>query len=262
MKKIITIALAQLIAALAFSCGGGGETDQTKQTAPKTESAAETGAYKAVAVTDGGSITGRVTFSGAVPPKQKLEVTKDVAVCSKEPHYKEDLVVSSSNGLANVVVSISNISAGKDLSSLGTTFAIDQNGCAFKPHVVLIPTGAELTIKNSDGILHNIHTYSELNSPVNVAQPGFNKEMKQTFDQAEFIRVTCDVHNWMGAYVCVVDHPYYVVTDSEGNFELIDVPAGTYSVEFWQESLGKKSMEVTVTAGAAAEANMEFTVGS
>ncbi len=245
------------IAALAFllACGGG---ESTGDKAMADKPAATAGGYKMTAVSDGGSIEGWVSFAGAAAPaKQKLEITKDVSVCGKEGHYSEAVVVSADQGLANVVVKITNISAGKGLDTLGEA-VIDQQGCVFTPHVVVVGAGSQCAILNSDGILHNLHTYSEKNKPMNVAQPGFKKRMVQTFGEEEIIRIACDVHNWMGGYIVVADHPYYAVTDAEGNYMLADVPAGTYTLEFWQESLGTKTQEVTVTAGAASEANAEF----
>lgn len=265
MKKFLFLAVALTFGVFAMSCGGGGEesAESTAETAAdQPDEMAASGKYTTMDVTNGGSIRGKVTFAGKVPARQKLQVTKDVNVCGKVAHYKEDLVVSSDKGLANVVVSIANISQGKAISAMGESFQIDQNGCAFVPHVTVVPAGAALTIINSDGILHNIHTYSELNPAMNVAQPGFKKKITKSFDQPEVIRVTCDVHNWMGGYIVVVDHPYNVLTDESGNFEITGVPAGTYTVEYWQETLGKQTMEVTVTEGAEADASLEFTMSS
>ncbi len=76
------------------------------------------------------------------------------------------------------------------------------------------------------------------------------------------IRVACDVHNWMGGWIAVVDNPYVAVTGANGYFEISGVPAGTYTLEFWQETLGTKTAEVTVTAGGSVEANMMFTPGT
>lgn len=262
MKHLPILLLAFLVATFALTCGGGGE-EQTEdmEMTEETEMAAPEG-YQGMAVTDGGSITGMVTYAGAIPEKTKIEVTKDVSVCGKTTHYKEDLVVGENKGLANVVVKLTDINKGKGMDAMTGPFELDQETCVFKPHVTLVPVGAELTILNSDGILHNIHTYSETNSPINVAQPGFKKRMVQTFAKPEVIRVACDVHNWMSGYIVVAGHPYYAKTDDSGNFQLTDVPAGTYTVEYWHETLGTQTAEVTVTAGGTVEANTEFAVGS
>ncbi|MFQ5863787.1 MAG: hypothetical protein ACE5IW_01000 [bacterium] len=264
MKRLLSIFMVLAFMALVMSCGGG-EKKAEKPSEKMTEEAeamAETGGYQAIEVANAGTIQGTVTFAGAIPPKQKVEITKDVNACGKVPHYKEDLVVSSNKGIANVVVRITNINKGKSIETLGSNFVLDQNGCTFKPHVVIVPAGAELSILNSDGILHNVHTFSEINSAINIAQPKFKKKITQSFEEPEFIRVACDVHNWMGGYIVVVDHPYYSVTDENGNFGLTDVPAGNYTLEYWQETLGARTAEVTVTEGGVVEANFEFTAGT
>ena len=261
MKNLLIILL--VFSVFVIACEKKAEKpDEEMQAVEKAEGKAETVAYQAVEVTHSGTITGKVTYAGVIPPKQKVTITKDVQICGEVEHYKEDMVVSQDKDLANVVVSIANIRKGKAMDALGQTFELNQKGCVFIPHVTIVPAGKELHIFNSDGILHNVHTYSEKNSPVNIAQPGFKKRITQVFKEPEIIRVACDVHNWMGAYIVVADHPYYAVTDEMGNFEVTGIPAGTYTIEYWQETLGKQTTEVTVPQGGAVEANFQFATGS
>lgn len=213
--------------------------------------------YEGGAVGNGGKITGTVKFVGAAPAMVKIETTKDVDVCGKTEKFDEALVVSDGNGLKNVVVSIANIEKGKAQAAEGAT--LDQKECVYTPRVVLSPAGSDLNILNSDGILHNIHTYSEANPPINKAQPKFRKKMTQNFEHAETIRVECDAHSWMKGWVVVTDHPYYVVTDASGAFELADVPAGLYTLRFWHETLGEMTQEVTVAAGGSTSVAAEMT---
>lgn len=264
MKKLLSLIIMFAFMSLVMSCGGGEEKAEKpgEQATEKAEVTGELGGYQSMEVTNGGTIKGTVTFAGAIPPRQKVQITKDVQVCGNVPHYKEDLVVTGNRRIANVVVRITNVNKGKSIDALGAEFVLDQDGCTFKPHVVLVPAGAELSILNSDGILHNVHTFSEKNTPINVAQPKFKKKITQTFNEPEYIRVACDVHNWMGGYIVVVDHPYYAITDENGHFELTDVPAGTYILEYWQETLGTRTAEVTVTEGGTVEANIEFAAGT
>ena len=259
MKNLYFLMIVLAFSVFTVACGGGEKKAEIPaEQAEILEGQAETAAYEAIEVADGGTIKGRVTYAGAIPPKQKIAITKDVQVCGAVEHYKEDLVVSQDKGLGNVVVSIANIRQGKAMDALGQTFELDQKGCVFIPRVTIVLAGEKLHILNSDGILHNVHTYSEKNSPINVAQPGFKKRLTQVFEEPEIIRVACDVHNWMGAYIVVAGHPYYAVTDKMGNFELTGVPAGTYTLEYWQETLGKQTAEVTVPEGGTVEANFEF----
>jgi hypothetical protein len=206
----------------------------------------------------GGTISGSVTYLGTAAPPQKLAVTKNVEVCGKLEHLDQRLVVGASKGIKDVVVSVSNVKGGKALEALGAQFVLDQQGCAYLPHVLLVPVNKPVQILNNDGILHNIHSFSTRNKPFNKPQPKFLKKMDQTFSTVENVSVKCDVHGWMSAWVIVVDHPYHAVTDASGKFTISDVPPGTYTVEFWQETLGKQTAQVTVAAGAAATLDFKY----
>ena len=211
--------------------------------------------YDAGAVSNGGSISGTITFAGDAPEVKPVEVTKDTKVCAQTQKYDESLVVGENKGIKNAVVSISNISNGKDF---GEAMVLDQKECVYTPHIVLTPAGSELEILNNDGILHNIHTYSEANPAFNQAQPKFKKKLKKKFDQPEVVRVECDAHGWMKGWIVVMDHPYYAVTDGEGKFSLSDVPAGEYEVKIWHETLGETMQKVTVEAGGDASLAVEL----
>jgi plastocyanin len=213
-------------------------------------------AYEGGAVANGGSISGVVKFKGTAPAAKQLEATKDVQVCGKHKIMDESLVVGADGGLANAVVSITNIAKGKPMDKASPV--LDQVGCQYKPHVLAFPAGAEVQIQNSDGILHNIHTYSQANPSINRAQPKFKKVLKETFAKPENIKVTCDAHNWMTGWYAVQYNPYYAVTDAAGAFKLTDVPAGEYELKVWHETLGESTQKVTVGAGAAATANFEL----
>jgi hypothetical protein len=123
---------------------------------------------------------------------------------------------------------------------------------------MLLPANKTLQILNSDGIMHNIHSFSTKNTPVNLPQPKFKKKLEKAFATAENISVKCDVHGWMSAWIMVVDHPYHAVTDANGKFTITEVPPGTYTVEFWQEALGKQTAQVTVAVGAAATLDFKY----
>ena len=182
-----------------------------------------------------------------------LEVTKDTAVCGATAKLATDLVVGPSGGLQYAVVSLRGIAAGKPFDPAPPT--LDQRGCEYAPHVIIVPAGRELTILNSDGVLHNIHTASlhpdaAANPTVNRAQPKFKTSMTETFSAPEILRATCDVHGWMKGWIVVADHPYYAVTDAQGRFALSDVPPGDYQLHVWHETLGELTQPVSVAPGA------------
>jgi plastocyanin len=213
-------------------------------------------AYDAGAVPNGGTIAGAVSYEGTPPPARTLAVTKDQEVCGKD-QADERLAVGADRKVANAVVSIAAISRGKPVGD--AVGVLDQTGCRYSPHVLLVPAGAPIKVLNGDDILHNVHTQGRVNPPVNVAQPQFKKEMSIQLDEPETVSVRCDTHEWMSGVIVVMEHPYYAKTDEKGAFRLSDVPAGEYTVDVWHETLGQKSARVTVDPGK--EAQLDFTLG-
>ncbi len=208
-------------------------------------------AYEGGDVSNGGAITGTVKFVGDVPAAKTLKVDKDQATCGHDDLQSEALILSG-DSIQNAVVSITNISKGKKFGA-GTP-AIDQKGCVFRPHIAMIPQGGSIDLLNSDDVMHNLHSWSMKNTAFNegVAAHG---NISKTFEFPETVKVTCDVHKWMTSWLIVQENPYYAITDASGNYKLAGVPAGTYTVQAWQESLGKVTQEVTVAAGAEAKAD-------
>lgn len=204
----------------------------------------------------GGTVVGEVKYQGTPPAPGMLKVTKDTEVCGKEKTSLE-LVVGPDKGIQWAVVSVAGAKGSPPKPAKKP--ALDQKGCEFHPHVLLVPAGAEVDILNSDGVLHNIHTFSTSNPPFNKSQPKFKKVIEAKFDKPEIVKVKCDVHGWMGGWVVVMDHPWHAVTDAKGTFKLENVPAGKHKVEVWHETLGKVAKEVEVKAGA--ETRVAFELG-
>jgi plastocyanin len=211
--------------------------------------------YKGGDVKDGGSISGAVKFKGTAPAAKKLDVGKDKEVCDKTPKFDQSLVVKDGN-LANAVVTITDIKSGKKVDTKKVT--LDQKGCEYNPHVMAFMAGTPVEILNPDGILHNVHSYSKVNSPFNQAQPKFKKTLDVKIEKPEAVEVKCDVHGWMQGWLVATATPYFAVTDASGSFKLTDIPAGSYTVEVWHEKLGKSSQKVTVKAKEEAKANFEL----
>jgi plastocyanin len=210
-------------------------------------------AYEAIAVKDGGTISGVVRFDGTPPAPSKLDISRDKEVCGATPHFGEELIVGRGGGIKNAVVSISSIAQGEPAKP--ETVKFDQRGCIYEPHVLAFPSGSTVEVLNPDGISHDLRTYSKTNPPLNLVQPKFVKSIKVTVDKPELIRVACYMHPWMRAWWFVAGNPYYAVTASDGNFTIKNVPAGTYEVSVWQERLGEQKQSVTVKPGGTSTAN-------
>ena len=200
----------------------------------------------------GGTIEATVTYAGA-PVVEKLKVNKDTEKCGTEAII-EKVVVGANKGLANVVVSVPDAKGGAP-KAVKTT--VDQHGCKFVQHVTAMMPG-EMELKNSDDILHNIHTYSTANPSINKAQPKFKKVMTEKFEKPEIIKLTCDVHSWMLGWLAVMPNPYFGVTGGDGTVKIENVPPGKYKVEAWHETLGKQTKDVEVKAGQATKVAIEM----
>jgi Polysaccharide lyase family 4, domain II len=210
--------------------------------------------YQAEEVRNGGTINGFVKYEGKPPSPVLLAVTKDRDVCGSAPVYDQSLVVGPNGGIANAVVTITNVTRGEPLKP-APAVSFDQKQCRYIPHVAVFPAGSTVLIVNSDGILHNIHTESTINPVIDLAQPGFKKQIRVTIRKPEIIKVTCDAHNWMEGWWYVTSTPYYAVTDSNGRYAIQNIPPGAYELKIWQERLGTEYQRVVIKPGAVTQAD-------
>ena len=190
------------------------------------------------------TIKGNIRYVGAPIQKKNTPVTIDQYICGKEKE-PEDLLLSSNNGIRNAVVSLQNIPPGAKRNWNFPAAKMDQKQCAFIPRVVIVPVGGTVEFLNSDRLLHNVRSAGKENPPFNRAQP-HARSISFAFKQPELLRVDCDLHSWMRGWVVVADHPFYAVTNEQGEFILDNVPRGKYTLQVWQESLGNVTQEVVV----------------
>ncbi len=142
----------------------------------------------------------------------------------------------------------------------GGNAVLNQKGCMYHPHVQGMRAGQSLAIKTSDPTAHNVHGFGKVNRPFNRSQPAGAADIMVMMKRAEAappMKVKCDIHPWMNAYVAVVAHPYYGVTGPDGSFKLGNLPPGTYTIEAWHEKYDV--MEQTVTVGDNETKTLEFT---
>ena len=198
--------------------------------------AAQTG-YQVVQVTNGGTITGTVKWSGPLPHLTALPITKDTQICDPQGHKTRDLerlVVGPQNSVANTVVYLKNISSGKAFDFPLERRSLDQKQCRYEPHILLVPQGDALRMKSSDATLHTVHMDGA--ATYNLPFPFTNQTVSRPMGNAGLVNLKCNGgHVWMNAEVIVAPHPYYAVTDETGGFELTGVPPGQYEVVAWHE---------------------------
>ncbi len=246
MKKFLNQSAASLLlAALSFLLFTS--SDQLTAAAPKAPAAPP--------AVDGTAVVGVVKFPKDYPEREKIMITKDQAIC-RAFQYSESFVVSEANhGLKNVIVSIKGLKGKTSPGNAAVT--LDQKRCQYVPHVQAVPAGSKLQIINEDGILHNVHVYAGSTDPKNTifnkAQPKFLKKISQPLDKPGIYFYKCDVHAHMTAFIAVMDHPYYAVTDDNGEFSIANVPPGKYTVTAWHEVLGTMQKEVVVKKGKPAK---------
>jgi plastocyanin len=208
---------------------------------------------------DTGSVTGVITFRGT---DDDTEIEMDVdPVCAglHETPVDTNNINVKDGKLADVFVYVKSGLEGKTFPVPAEAKVLDQRGCLFRPKVFGIQTGQKLTIRNSDPTLHNVHALLEKNREFNQGMPFQKMWFDKTFDKPEVLmRLTCDVHPWMSAYVGIVDNPFYAVSDESGSFNISKLPAGKYTLEAVHPTLGAKTQEVTLTPGQTATVSFEF----
>ena len=201
-----------------------------------------------------GDVTGKVTLKGT-PPAEKAIAFDDTCSALKPTvattrHYAD-------GGLANVFVYLSSGLEGKKFTPPTEVVELDQQGCNYQPYVSGVMVGQTVRIKNSDPIMHNIHALPNNpdNTEFNFAQPSQNdvNDTKWTSSikgPEVLVKLKCDVHPWMFAYVGVQNHPFFAVTDKDGNFKIANVPAGKYTLTAYHlKAHGKKpgvNQDITV----------------
>ncbi len=213
------------------------------------------------------TISGSVKFTGKAPRARPIDMAGADAKCAElhgGKRLKPETVVVNDNGtLRNVFVWVKTGIEGWSFPMPEGDALLDQRGCWYLPHVQGMRKGQSLSVKTSDPTAHNVHGYAKVNRPFNRSQPAgaANVAIKMRRDEASPpMKVKCDIHPWMNAYVAVVAHPYFAVTGPDGSFTLANLPPGSYTIEAWHEKY--KVMEQAITIGDNETKTLEFTYES
>ena len=258
MPRRFVYAAVALVAlgVVTTACGGG-----TTTTAP-ANSSAPAPVTNPVNPETAGTVAGRIVFEGTAPERTPIKMSSD-------PNCKpaggtalnESVIVGDGGTLENVFVYVKDGLGNLVFPVPTTPVVLDQNGCHYVPHVFGVQVGQPVEIRNSDATLHNIHAIPKGNREFNTGQPIQGMKTTHVFTVKEvLLPFKCDVHNWMNAYVGVVDHPFFSVTGGDGMFRLAGVPPGTYTIEAVHEKLGAQTQ--TVTIGEKETKDIAFTFKS
>jgi plastocyanin len=221
--------------------------------------AAPAAAANETPVQGGGSVSGVIKVKDPGRRKKiKMDADAKCAALHAETPQSDELVADETGAVQYALVYVSKGLEGKTFEAPKTPAVIDQKGCRYEPHVVNLMIGQDLLIKNSDDLLHNIHALPFENKEFNFGQPSKGMEEKKQFTKKEILKVKCDVHPWMSAWVGVFEHPFHAVTAPGGKFEIKGLPAGKYTVTVWHEKYKDVSQEIEVKDGAATPLNVEM----
>ena len=211
-------------------------------------------------VASAAEVSGKIKLTGTPPPEKPITLDAACGKLQPTPITTRHYLVSPDKGLANVFVYV------KEGAKGGTPPAdkgplLDQKGCQYQPYVMGVQVGQHFDVQNSDSLLHNVHTLPKVagNKELNVGQPVAGMKTDFVFNKQEvLVQFKCEVHPWMFAYVGVVDHPYYAVSDKDGNFKISGLPAGDYTIEAVHLKAGRTTQKVTV--GADDKKTVDFTL--
>ena len=257
MLRRVDLCVVCALLLVAAACGGGSSTPKEGgQPAASTPAAAP---EAPIPLPGESTITGRITFEGTAPTPRVVRMDSDALCMPEGPNTSEVLVVGLDNGLQNVFVHVKDGLGDRTFPAPKTPVVLDQKGCKYSPHVFGAQVGQPVKVLNSDPTLHNVHALAKANAEFNVGQSKKGMETIRTFDKPEImVPFRCDVHGWMNAFAGIVPHPFFAVSKADGSFEIKGLPAGTYTLEAWHESLGTQTTKVTVDGKTGAMTSFAF----
>jgi hypothetical protein len=218
--------------------------------------------YKEMAVSNGGTITGTVAYSGKAKKAKIYSVTKDNDICGKEARRIEYVRVNNGK-LMDSVVYLEKVKEGKAFPADVGKGTVIQKGCEFTPFLGVMKNKQKISAVNKDPILHNIHTYEIMGrvkkTVFNVSQPDQNTVAKTVkLKKGAAMKVECDAHDFMHGFVFVAKNPYFSVVAEDGSYKIDNVPAGKYKIKAWHGTLKDQKGKIEVAAGGTTTLDFNF----
>ena len=244
-KKIWAAMFMLCLLGLLVGCSKKENTNEEQGTSPSTE-VKPAPASAPIDPLTAASVSGTVTFGGAAPKAQKIDMSQDAACKGTNT---AETIVANDGKLANVFVYVKEGLGDRTFDVPKESTTIDQKGCQYHPHVLAVMTGQNIEIRNDDETTHNIHPTPKDNREWNESQPPKAAPIKKTFAREEImLPVKCNQHPWMKMYVNVVKTPFFAVTGADGKYEIKGLPPGDYTIAFVQEKMGEQTQKVTLAA--------------
>ena len=206
-----------------------------------------------------GTINGHVKLMGKLPGNSVIRMGMDpkCAQTNAGKRVVQETVMAALDGsLANVFVTLQGSIPQTPVPS--EPVVIDQRGCIYRPRVIGARVGQTLQVRNSDDLLHNVHSLTAKSNSFNISEPKAGMVQSFKLKDEEMLRIKCDVHNWMTTYVGIVTNPYFSVSGDAGTFEIANVPPGSYTIRAWHERYGPVTQMVRVRAGATTTVDFSY----
>jgi plastocyanin len=197
-----------------------------------------------------GWIEGRVTARGKLPALKAQPLDKSLHKQCGTSAPDLSIVVAADGALQFAIVSVDD-APHSPLPAGFTPAFIDQKACVYRPPIVATRAGQKIKVKNSDPLLHNVRAMDDRTPIFNVAMPLENLTIEKPLPASStVVKLHCDVHPWMTAWVVTFPHDLYAATDADGKFRIDNVGVGRHPVKLWHPRLGEKRVDVEVTADA------------
>src|SRR5215510_5782770 len=209
-----------------------------------------------------GTISGHVRYMGPTPVLPIIRMGADPR-CNKLYVGKRPtaptFVVGTDGAFANVLVNLDGTFPATPAPT--TPVVLGQKDCLYAPRVLGARIGQTLQVTNQDPTDHNVHSLSKAGNDFNRTQLINGKPFDFTLKASELLRITCDNHTWMTAYVGIMDNPYYAVSGTDGSFTIANVPVGKQTIKAWHEVMGTQTQMIDVQPGKTTTVDFTFMPG-
>ena len=206
-------------------------------------------------------ISGRVKIKGEIPKRRKISTNADPKCAAMHPGdlFTDDFVIDAAGNVQYAFIYVKEGLGDQKFTVPKAPVIVEQKGCRFEPHVMGIMVGQELMFRNMDDLMHIVHVVPRSNREFGFSQAKRGEERPKVFAAKEIIRLFCDVHPWMVAWIHVLDHPLHAVTGPDGKFKMKGLPPGKYTIEAWHDGYKAVTQEIEVKAKDSKTLNFELT---